>query len=227
MAGVHNLLPFLLIGIGVDDMFVISAAVDQTDTKKTAEERLTDGLKHAGPSITITSFTNIIAFWMGATTSLEALSSFCLFAGVGVLMLYLSSLSIYSSFLYWDVKRQLKQKGDCCGACCCKETTFLCCFGKCLTDKQKRYPFRGEKPEIEEIGQEEYASGTQRFFYETFSRYLLSTYGKLTVLAVWIIYILISLYGLTGVTVEFKTTYFIKQDHFINDYFTKMDTYFK
>lgn len=56
---------------------------------------------------------------------------------------------------------------------------------------------------------------------------MLSTYGKLTVLAIWIIYILISLYGLSGVTVDFKTTYFIKQDHFINDYFTKMDLYFK
>ena len=27
-AGVHNLMPFLLIGIGVDDMFVICNAVD-------------------------------------------------------------------------------------------------------------------------------------------------------------------------------------------------------
>jgi Niemann-Pick C1 protein len=27
-ASIHNLLPFLLIGVGVDDMFVISAAID-------------------------------------------------------------------------------------------------------------------------------------------------------------------------------------------------------
>lgn len=27
-AGIHNLLPFMLIGIGVDDMFVISSAID-------------------------------------------------------------------------------------------------------------------------------------------------------------------------------------------------------
>jgi uncharacterized membrane protein YdfJ with MMPL/SSD domain len=27
-AGIHNLLPFLLIGIGVDDMFVIASAFD-------------------------------------------------------------------------------------------------------------------------------------------------------------------------------------------------------
>jgi len=86
-------------------MFVISAAVDQTDTSLSAEERLVEGLRHAGPSITITSFTNVIAFWLGATTSLDALSSFCLFAGVGVLMLYLSSLSIFSTFMLWDVRR--------------------------------------------------------------------------------------------------------------------------
>lgn len=35
-AGVHNLMPFLLIGIGVDDMFVICNAVDQTDLKASA-----------------------------------------------------------------------------------------------------------------------------------------------------------------------------------------------
>jgi predicted RND superfamily exporter protein len=27
-AGIHNLLPFLLLGIGVDDMFVIASAID-------------------------------------------------------------------------------------------------------------------------------------------------------------------------------------------------------
>jgi len=30
LAGIHNLLPFLLLGIGVDDIFVITTSVDQT-----------------------------------------------------------------------------------------------------------------------------------------------------------------------------------------------------
>jgi Niemann-Pick C1 protein len=34
--GVHQLMPFLLIGVGVDDMFVMCNAIDQTDLKKTA-----------------------------------------------------------------------------------------------------------------------------------------------------------------------------------------------
>jgi len=34
--GVHQLMPFLLIGVGVDDMFVMCNAIDQTDLKKSA-----------------------------------------------------------------------------------------------------------------------------------------------------------------------------------------------
>ena len=77
VAGVHNLMPFLLIGIGVDDMFVIANAIDQVPFSKPANERVIEGLKHAGPSITITSFTNALAFYFGSTTSLIALRSFC------------------------------------------------------------------------------------------------------------------------------------------------------
>ena len=40
VAGIHNLLPFLLIGVGVDDMFVISSAIDQTDPRLPIEERM-------------------------------------------------------------------------------------------------------------------------------------------------------------------------------------------
>lgn len=34
VSGIHNLLPFLLIGIGADDMFVVVNAVDQVDNNK-------------------------------------------------------------------------------------------------------------------------------------------------------------------------------------------------
>lgn len=77
VSGIQNLLPFLLIGIGVDDMFVIANAVDQVPFSVSATDRLVIGMRHAGPSITITSFTNALAFFFGSTTSLLALKSFC------------------------------------------------------------------------------------------------------------------------------------------------------
>ena len=105
MGNIHQLLPFLLIGIGVDDMFVISSAIDRTDARDTVERRMSDGLRESGSSVTITSLTNAIAFFIGMNSSINALSSFCLFAGVGVIFLYLSSLTIFSAFMTYDISR--------------------------------------------------------------------------------------------------------------------------
>ena len=140
-AGIHNLLPFMLIGIGVDDMFVISSALDQTDPRAPIEERFKNGMIHAGASISITTFTNAVAFFLGCSSSLDALSSFCFFCGLGVIALFFASITIFSAFMVWDLKRQTARKGDCCGLCCCKEDTMLCCGGRFLTPKQKAYPF--------------------------------------------------------------------------------------
>lgn len=107
VAGIHNLLPFLLIGIGVDDMFVIASCIDQTDPTQSAEKRMRSGMSHAGSSITITTVTNAMAFFLGCTSSLDALSSFCFFAGMGVIFLYIASCTIFASYMVWDIKRQM------------------------------------------------------------------------------------------------------------------------
>ena len=45
-------------------------------------------MQHAGVAITITSFTDIIAFGIGGSTVLPALRSFCLYASVGIVAVY-------------------------------------------------------------------------------------------------------------------------------------------
>ena len=105
-AALHNIMPFMLLGVGVDDMFVISSQVDQTDQRATIEERMGEAMAHAGSSITITSLTNAIALFLGCTTSLEAVRSFCVFAGIGIIMLFLSSITIFSTYMVYDLHRQ-------------------------------------------------------------------------------------------------------------------------
>lgn len=177
------------------------------------------GLQHAGSSITITSFTNAIAFFLGCTSSLAALSSFCFFAGLGVLMLYFTSISVFSAFMVWDITRQMKQKGDCCGACFCSEETPLCCKGFFLTVAQRSYPFRGE--ETDELPVEKYANSTQKFLHQKLSLWTTSGIGILTISIVWIIYIAVSIYGVSRVKIDFKQSYFISPESYVNEYFDR------
>lgn len=57
---------FLLLGVGLDDTFVVLSAWRHTDSKESVEERMKECYKEAAVSITITSLTNILSFFVGA-----------------------------------------------------------------------------------------------------------------------------------------------------------------
>lgn len=133
--GVHQLMPFMLVGIGADDMFVLCNSIDQTDIKKPTMDRISEALSHSGPAITITSLTNALAFAFGATTSLIALRSFCMFASICIIMLYLLVNTFFLAVVVWDTRRVEKKKNECCGLCGCDQDTFFCCGGKCMSVK--------------------------------------------------------------------------------------------
>lgn len=101
----HDILPFMIMGIGVDDMFVIVNTVDQTPQHLSAKERFRTGLAHAGPSVTITSVTNALAFFVGALSTLPAIRSLCIFAGIIICTLYFGFLTIFSPWFYHDLQR--------------------------------------------------------------------------------------------------------------------------
>lgn len=203
-AGVHSLMPFLLIGIGVDDMFVICNAVDQTDLKKPAAERIVEAMKHAGPSITITSLTNALAFAFGGLNSLTSLQSFCLFAAASIVALYLVVMTVFLCVVIWDTERISRKKGECCGLCCCKQYSLLCCKGFFLSPKMIAYgtlveegvaakPAAGET----EVDMSLLASKTEKCLEKYLAPNLLSCGGRITLLALYVFLIAGAAYGCT------------------------------
>ena len=70
----HSVLPFLLLGIGIDDMFVIVQCFENVKEKKLSfEDKFGVTMQHAGVAITITSMTDIVAFAVGGTTVLPGI----------------------------------------------------------------------------------------------------------------------------------------------------------
>lgn len=68
---VHTCLPFLMMGLGVDDIFVMMACWRQNEARyrqRSIPEKMALMLQHAGASITVTSFTSVVAFGIGAST---------------------------------------------------------------------------------------------------------------------------------------------------------------
>jgi predicted RND superfamily exporter protein len=80
-----NLLPFILVGIGVDGMFVLQSAMDYTDPRDLMEERVGKALQYAGVSVATASLTNFGAFMIGSATALPALGAFATYAALAIL----------------------------------------------------------------------------------------------------------------------------------------------
>lgn len=107
---VHTSLPFLLMGLGVDDMFVMMACWRRIQFKEVdIPERIGLMLSHAGASITVTSVTDIAAFLIGSITVLPSLQSFCIYATVGIAMTYIFAVTFFVAVFTIDEYR-IQQK---------------------------------------------------------------------------------------------------------------------
>ncbi|KAJ8669003.1 hypothetical protein QAD02_000262 [Eretmocerus hayati] len=114
---IHTSLPFMLMGLGVDDTFVMMAAWEEVNSvkgnqKRPLNERVALALSHAGAAITVTSFTDVVAFVIGASTILPSLYSFCIYAAVGVLVTYFLQVTFFVAFFTLDCRRiEAKRNG--------------------------------------------------------------------------------------------------------------------
>nr|XP_033341116.1 patched domain-containing protein 3-like isoform X1 [Megalopta genalis] len=116
---IHSILPFLLLGIGVDNMFVIMQSLtnlSEADQALDLPVRFAKAMQQSGMSVTVTSFTNVIAFAFGVTTVMPCLRSFYAFATLGILFLYIYEMTFFMSCLVYDEKR-LEARRDGCFCC--------------------------------------------------------------------------------------------------------------
>lgn len=112
---VNSVLPFLILGIGVDDIFIMVNAMrleTRADRHAPIRTRLARAYGEAGVSVTITSVTDILAFGIGSLTTLPALSVFSLFAALTIFILYCMLLAFFGPILLFDFMRQEAHRAD-------------------------------------------------------------------------------------------------------------------
>ena len=85
-----EVVPFLILAIGVDNMFIIVRAERTVDSSvKDIVERLSKALSNVGPSISTAASCEVLAFLVGVMTDIPALQSFCAVAAIAVLFDFL------------------------------------------------------------------------------------------------------------------------------------------
>jgi len=106
----HGMLPFLCLGIGIDDMFVIVQCWSNLRVDASIQEKMGLALQHAGVSITVTSLTDIFAFGVGAISIMPGLESFCVSTAFGLAAIFLLQISWFVAWMSLDEARVLAKR---------------------------------------------------------------------------------------------------------------------
>uniref|UniRef100_A0A673MBF5 Protein patched homolog 1-like n=1 Tax=Sinocyclocheilus rhinocerous TaxID=307959 RepID=A0A673MBF5_9TELE len=118
-AATTQVLPFLALGVGVDDVFLLAHAFSETGQNKRIpfEDRTGECLKRTGASVAMTSISNVTAFFMAALIPIPALQAFSLQAAVVVVFNFAMVLLIFPAILSMDLYRREDRRFD-----------IFCCF---------------------------------------------------------------------------------------------------
>ncbi|KAJ8033684.1 Patched domain-containing protein 3 [Holothuria leucospilota] len=104
------MMPFLVIGVGVDDMFIMVSAWRQRSIYVSVEEKMGRTYSEAAVSITITNLTDIIAFLVGSSTPIPAVRMFCIYAGVAMFFAYLYQVAFFGACMAFIGDREKENR---------------------------------------------------------------------------------------------------------------------
>ena len=215
---VINVLPFILIGIGVDDMFVLVSALDSESHDLPVRERMARAMGKAGVSITITSLTDLFAFALGASSQLPALATFCSFAAIGIAADFLLQISFFAGWMALDAYREKKELPDCCPCCtCCKptgpalEVGCCCCF--CCATQAESCPVKD-------------GAFLKRVIVNFYIPLLRKPACKALVLIIFTVLAGVSGYCASQLKQDFQFRWFVSSDAALQDSFDVQDAYF-
>ncbi|KAI8483758.1 NPC intracellular cholesterol transporter 1 [Branchiostoma belcheri] len=115
-----EVVPFLVLAVGVDNIFILVQAFQRDERRKNEEleDQIARVLGQVAPSLFLTSFSETVAFCLGGLSTMPAVRVFSLYAGLAVFFDFLLQITCFVSLLTIDARRQENNRMDFC--CCVK-----------------------------------------------------------------------------------------------------------
>lgn len=232
-----SVIPFIILGIATDNSFLLTRFLDSS-MEDTWEAKFIDAFASSGATITISTLTNIVAFAVGASTPIPALSTFGGFASLTFFLNYLLTYFFVGPCLAFDTKWKADGRADpfFCNKIKKKEVSKNEETSK--VSKNKNEPKDDNDDDNEEQNQSEEDNvddknasndNTSSFEYYSIQFYrkiILSLPGKIIFLILLLAMIAVSIYA----TLQFRITYSIRlmvpKNSFVDKYYELQETVF-
>ncbi|XP_046426062.1 patched domain-containing protein 3 [Neodiprion virginianus] len=220
--GINLAAPFLMIGIGIDDTFVVLAAWRRSNILAPVPERMAVTLSEAAVSITITSLTDMISFFIGIMSPFPSVQIFCIYSGFAVIFTFFFHLTFFSGCV--AISGYCEQKNLHSVVCCkvqpvSKSThrswlyRILCTGGVDPADPDNPL----DNPE----------HGCMVWFRDYLAVVLNNRFVKALVIVIFTLYLCGALYGLTTLEEGLDRRKLSKEDSYSVAFYDKEDFYFR
>ncbi|GAV63482.1 Patched domain-containing protein/Sterol-sensing domain-containing protein [Cephalotus follicularis] len=110
---IMEVIPFLVLAVGVDNMCILVHAVKRQPLDFPLEGRISNALVEVGPSITLASTAEILAFAVGSFIPMPACRVFSMFAALAVLLDFLLQVTAFVALIVFDFLRAENRRVDC------------------------------------------------------------------------------------------------------------------
>ncbi|XP_069548356.1 NPC intracellular cholesterol transporter 1 [Brachyistius frenatus] len=195
---VIEVIPFLVLAVGVDNIFIIVQTYERDERMPQEELHQQIGriLGEIAPSLFLSSFSETVAFFLGALSNMPAVRTFSLFAGLAVFIDFLLQISCFVSLLGLDARRQEGNRFD-----------IVCCV---------------KLPE----GQETKTDGFLfRFFKKVYAPFILKEWVRPIIVAVFVGILSFSIAVVNKVEIGLDQKLSMPDDSYVLEYFKNMSEY--
>jgi predicted RND superfamily exporter protein len=220
--GINLAAPFLMIGIGIDDTFVMLAAWRRTSIKTSVPERMAQMLSEAAVSITITSVTDFFSFWIGIFSPFPSVTIFCIYSGAATCFLFVWHLTFFAACVAIS------------GYCEQKNLHSILCVKVEPVSKSKHrcWMYRvfcsgGVDPDDMDNPLDNQEHGMMVFFRDYFAPFLNNGLVKVIVILIFGVYLLGAGYGVTQIEEGLERRKVAKNDSYAIEFFDREDDYYR
>lgn len=224
-----QIFPYVMVGIGLDDTFIITGAFARADPSLDMATRIEKVMGEVGVSISVSTLTTFVAFMLGGLSSLPGLRWFAWYAGPTVAIDFVYQITFFVAILAIDDRRKKANRRDCCP--CCLATAKPEEDSTGLTNTQNVPQTDNEELEMatnangdEQQQQEEVSFGSR--LVETYANALLRPTSKLAVFIVFGTMLGLGAWQASQQTQEFDWRSLVPPDSFVKDFFGALDEYF-
>ncbi|CAE6150022.1 unnamed protein product [Arabidopsis arenosa] len=110
---IMEVIPFLVLAVGVDNMCILVHAVKRQPRDVSLEQRISSALVEVGPSITLASLSEVLAFAVGAFVPMPACRIFSMFAALAIMLDFFLQITAFVALIVFDCKRSADNRIDC------------------------------------------------------------------------------------------------------------------